>query len=208
MEYLQTTVQELEAANEELQSSNEELQSSNEELQSTNEELETSKEELQSTNEELATVNEELQNRMAQLSTSNDDLQNVLQSITVPFVIVGMDRRIRRYSSDAEKLLNLLPGDVGRPIGYLENALNAPQIERLVAETIDTVRERAQRVRCSDGHWYTAGHSIPNCRARHSRCAHRVLEGARGAEDRRAAGDPRVRRQGAVDAAAHAHAAR
>src|SRR5262249_42639140 len=130
--------------------------SSNEELQSTNEELETSKEELQSTNEELATVNEELQNRMVQLSIANDDLKNVLNSVNAPFVIVGMDLRMRVFSAEAERLLNLIAGDVGRPIGYLGTSLNAPQIENLVAEAINTVRERAQRVRCSDGQWYTA----------------------------------------------------
>jgi two-component system CheB/CheR fusion protein len=154
-EYLQTTVQELEGANEELQSSNEELQSSNEELQSANEELETSKEELQSTNEELATVNEELQNRMTQLALSNDDLQNILCSISCPLLIVGMDLRIRRFSAAAEKLLNLISSDVGRPVGYLGPALNAPQLEAIVSETINSVRERGQRVRCSDGLWYT-----------------------------------------------------
>jgi len=154
-EYLQTTVQELEASNEALQSSNEELQSSNEELQSTNEELETSREELQSTNEELATVNEELQNRMAQLLISNDDLQNVLVNAGETFVIVGMDLRIRRFSAAAERLLTLIPGDVGRPISYLGTALNAPGIESLVSETINTGRERAQRVRCCDGNWYS-----------------------------------------------------
>src|SRR6059036_3210412 len=57
-EFLQSIIQEREAANEELQAANEELQSSNEELQSTNEEVETAKEELQSVNEELTTVNE------------------------------------------------------------------------------------------------------------------------------------------------------
>jgi len=155
-EYLQTTVQELEAANEELQSSNEELQSSNEELQSTNEELETSKEELQSTNEELATVNEELQNRMLQLNITNDDLKNVISGVTVAFVIVGMDLRIRVFSNQAERLLNLIAGDVGRPIAHLGASLNAPQIESLVSDAINTVRERNQRVRCSDGNWYTA----------------------------------------------------
>jgi len=155
-EYLQTTVQELEAANEELQSSNEELQSSNEELQSTNEELETSKEELQSTNEELATVNEELQNRMVQLNIASDDLNNVISSVTTSFVIVGMDLRIRVFSIEAERLLNLIAGDVGRPIAQLGASLNAPQIGSLVSDTINMVRERSLRVRCSDGHWYTA----------------------------------------------------
>src|SRR5207249_2833252 len=73
-EFLQSIIQEREAANEELQAANEELQSSNEELQSTNEELETAKEELQSVNEELTTVNEELQHRNADQSLLNNDL--------------------------------------------------------------------------------------------------------------------------------------
>jgi two-component system CheB/CheR fusion protein len=154
-EYLQTTIQELESANEELQSSNEELQSSNEELQSSNEELETSKEELQSTNEELATVNDELESRMAQLNISNDDLQNVLADSSSPLVIVGMDLRIRRFSAAAEKLLNLIPSDVGRLVGCLAAPLNVSGIEALVAETINNVRDKEQRVRVSEGQWYT-----------------------------------------------------
>src|SRR6185437_2025802 len=53
-DYLQSVIEQQEAANEELQSANEEVQSANEELQSRNEELETSREEIQSANEELA----------------------------------------------------------------------------------------------------------------------------------------------------------
>ena len=155
-EYLQTLVQELETSNEELQSSNEELQSSNEEMQSTNEELETSTEELQSTNEELATVNEELENRMAQLDDANDDLANVLGCVSAPLVIVGLDLRIRVFSAAAERLLGLVAADTGRPIAYLGAALQAPQLEGGVSDTIKTIRERGQRIRGADGHWYTA----------------------------------------------------
>jgi two-component system CheB/CheR fusion protein len=154
-EYLQSTIEELEAANEELQSSNEELQSSNEELHSTNDELETSKEELQSTNEELATVNDELHNRMAQLSVANDDLRNVLANATSAIVIVGPDLRIRRFSAAAEKLLSLIPGDVGRPIAYLRNVMSARDIEQIAASAITSVTSREQRVRCIDGLWYS-----------------------------------------------------
>jgi two-component system CheB/CheR fusion protein len=153
-EYLQSTVEELEAANEELQSSNEELQASNEELQSTNEELETSREELQSTNEELATVNDELHSRVEELSVASDDLQNVLLLSSAAVLIVDPDLRIRRFSSAAEKLLNLIPGDVGRPIGYLRNVMNARDIEHIAAHAVESVTVREQRVRAIDGAWY------------------------------------------------------
>jgi len=154
-EYLQTTVQELEAANEELQSSNEELQSSNEELQSSNEELETSKEELQSTNEELATVNDELQHRITQVATSNDDLQNLLANLSTVVMIVGSDLKIRRFSTTAEKILNMIPGDIGRSVSYLDSVLRPTQVEQAVSETINTMSVKDQRVRVAEGTWYT-----------------------------------------------------
>jgi two-component system CheB/CheR fusion protein len=166
--FLQTTIEELEAANEELKSANEELQSSNEELQSTNEELETSKEELQSTNEELATVNEELQNRMAELGQNNDDLQNVLSVSHNPLVIVGLDLRIRRFSQSAERLLNLIAGDIGRPIAHLTGTLNTPRLELLVADAVNNVVAQEVELSTADKHNYflrilpykTADHAI------------------------------------------------
>jgi two-component system CheB/CheR fusion protein len=115
-EYLQSIIQDLEAANEELQSANEEILSANEELQSTNEELDTAKEELQSTNEELNTVNEELQARNEELSHVNSDLLNLLASVQIAIVMVANDLRIRRFTPMAEKVLNLIPTDLGRPI--------------------------------------------------------------------------------------------
>ncbi len=112
-EYLQTVIEEQEAATEELKSAHEEVQSGNEELQSTNEELLTAKEELQSTNEELTTVNEEMQGRNAELQQINNDLLNLLSSVNIPIVMLGGDLRIRRFTPQAEKILSLLPTDVG-----------------------------------------------------------------------------------------------
>jgi two-component system CheB/CheR fusion protein len=153
-EYLQSVIEELESSSEELKSSNEELQSSNEELQSTNEELETSKEELQSSNEELTTVNDELQNRMAELQQVNDDLHNMLTGIKNPAVIIGMDLRIRRYTHTAEKLLNLVPGDVGRSISLLDAFLLGERVEELVAEVIEGLAPLEKEILCSDQRWY------------------------------------------------------
>jgi two-component system CheB/CheR fusion protein len=138
-EYLQSIIQELEAANEELQSANEEVLSSNEELQSTNEELDTAKEELQSTNEELNTVNDELHARNEELSRVNSDLVNLLGSVQIAIVIVTNDLRIRRFTPMAEKLLNLIPGDVGRPIGNIKPSIDCPDLERLCAEVVDSM---------------------------------------------------------------------
>jgi len=115
-EYQQSITEQYEAANEELQAANEEGQSSNEELQSINEELETTKEELQSTNEELVTVNEEMGSRNLELHRINSDLNNVLDGVQMCIVVLGGDLCIRRFTPLAEKILNLVVTDVGRPI--------------------------------------------------------------------------------------------
>ena len=153
-EYLQSIIQDLEAANEELQSANEEILSSNEELQSTNEELDTAKEELQSTNEELNTVNEELQGRNEELSRANSDLLNLLSSVQIAVVMVTSDLRIRRFTPMAEKVLNLIPTDVGRPIGDIKPNIDLPDLEKLIMEAVDTVSPIEREARDRQGSSY------------------------------------------------------
>jgi two-component system, chemotaxis family, CheB/CheR fusion protein len=154
-EYLQAVIEQQETANEELQSANEEVQSSNEELQSLNEELETSKEEIQSSNEELATVNEELQNRNAELSLLNNDLFNVLSSIQTAIVITGRNLCVRRFTPMAEKILSLLPSDIGRPISDIRLNLSVPDLEPLLAEVLATSSIRECEVQDKNGLWYS-----------------------------------------------------
>ncbi|HXU82805.1 MAG TPA: PAS domain-containing protein, partial [Polyangia bacterium] len=154
-QYLQSIIQDLEAANEELQSANEEILSSNEELQSTNEELDTAKEELQSTNEELSTLNEELQGRSEELSRANSDLVNLLASVQIPIVIVTSDLKIRRFTPAAERMLNLIAADVGRPIGHIKPNIHCPDLEALIQEVIDTVTNREREVQDQEGNLYT-----------------------------------------------------
>jgi two-component system, chemotaxis family, CheB/CheR fusion protein len=153
-EYLQSTIEEIERANEDLQSANEELQSANEELQSSNEELQTSQEELQSTNEELITLNDELQSRMRELSNAHDDLHNLLLGVDRAIVIVGLDLRIRRFTHTAEKLLDLLPTDVGRSAAQLNSFLGGYGIEKLISESIHGLATIEREVQATDGKWY------------------------------------------------------
>ena len=154
-DYLQSVIEQKDTVNEELKSANEEILSSNEELRSTNEELETAKEELQSVNEELVTVNEQLISRNVELTRVSDDMTNLLGSANVPMVAVGVDLRIRKFTPAAGKVLNLLPADVGRPIGELRSVVEVSDLEALIAGVIDTVRTQEREVRDRAGHWYT-----------------------------------------------------
>jgi len=167
-DYLQSVIEEHSVTNEELASTNEELLSSNEELQSTNEELETAKEELQSANEELSTVNNELHSRNAELSQSNSDLFNVMSSIEVPIVLVGPDRRIRRFTPRAADQMNLIASDVGRPIREINLDVGIEELDRSIARVIETMEVEEAEVRDRTGRWFrlqirpymTANHQI------------------------------------------------
>jgi two-component system CheB/CheR fusion protein len=154
-QYLQSIIHDLEAANEELQSANEEILSANEELQSTNEELDTAKEELQSSNEELSTLNEELQGRNEELSRANSDLLNLLASVHIPILIVSVDLKIRRFTPAAERMLNLIPTDIGRPVGHIKPNIHCPDLEVLISEVIDSITVREREVTDHEGNKYT-----------------------------------------------------
>jgi two-component system, chemotaxis family, CheB/CheR fusion protein len=153
-EYLQSIIEAQEATNEELQSANEEIQSGNEELQSTNEELQTSKEELESANEELNTVNEEVQHRNQQLAQLSNDLINLLNSATIPMIMLGDDLHIRRFTPEAERVFGFSSHDVGKALTHLSLNLDLPQLERWMLDVMRDVTMRSEQVKTRDGKDY------------------------------------------------------
>ncbi len=153
-EYLRSIQEQNETSTEELQASHEEVQSTNEELQSMNEELETSKEELESSNEELITINDEMVSRNIELTRLNSDLSNLQVSLQTAILLLGRDLTVRRFTVPAERLFNLRQSDIGRGFGSLRHDLEVPDLERLLAEVVETVGVQERDVQDTAGHWY------------------------------------------------------
>ena len=154
-EYIQFVNEDQQSTNEALKSSNEEMQSMNEELQAANEELETSREELQSVNEELATVNAELQTKLTDLSRSNSDMMNLLAGTGIGTIFVDQQMRIRQFTPAVTNAINLIPTDVGRPVGHIVSNLVA--YDQLVAdlqEVLNTLTPKEVAVQTQAGQWY------------------------------------------------------
>lgn len=150
-----TTHEEMQTSQEELRSANEELQSTNEELQSTNEELTTSKEEMQSLNEELQTVNTELQAKVEDLTRSSNDMKNLLDSTDIATLFLDKELNVRRFTTQATKIIKLIPGDVGRPITDLVSDLNQPTLADDVREVLRTLISTERQVAARGGRWFT-----------------------------------------------------
>jgi two-component system, chemotaxis family, CheB/CheR fusion protein len=151
---LQRTVEEAESASEELTATNEELQSTNEELQSANEELETTREELQSLNEELQTTNSELQGKIDVLAHANDDLTNLLYSAEIAALFLDNQLRIKRFTPQAQRVIHLIPSDVGRPVGDLVSYLEYDRLQADADEVLRTLAFKEGEVSTPDGVWY------------------------------------------------------
>jgi PAS domain-containing protein len=154
-EALQSIREVMQSSQEELKSTNEELQSTNEELQSTNEELTTSREEMQSLNEELQTVNAEQQSKMDELSRLNNDMRNLLNSTEIVTVFLDNNLHVRRFTSGANRLFKLLPGDVGRPLSDISCNLLYPEMSDVALEVLRTLHFSEKQVTASDGRWFS-----------------------------------------------------
>lgn len=126
---LQSTIEELQSSNEEMKTSHEEVVSINEELQSTNEELEASREEMQSLNEELVTVNAQLRSKVEEHQATSSDLATLLTSTDIAVLFLDPDLRIRRYTPAARDLIDLIAGDVGRPLASLARKFDDPHLD-------------------------------------------------------------------------------
>jgi chemotaxis methyl-accepting protein methylase len=153
-EELATCREEMQTSHEEARSANEELQSTNEELQSANEELTTSKEELQSLNEELQTVNTELQTRVDAMSRAENDWANLLNSTDIATLFLTNDLRVRRFTTQATKIIKLIPGDVDRPITDLATDLDYPEMVVDAGKVLKTLVSVEREVTTRDGRWF------------------------------------------------------
>ncbi|HXY87393.1 MAG TPA: chemotaxis protein CheB [Candidatus Acidoferrales bacterium] len=155
-ERLQTTIEEMETAQEEFKSTMEELQSTNEELQSTNEELKTSREELQSLNEELITVNSELKVKNDSLSRANDDMRNLLNSTEIATIFVDNSLKVKRFTPQATRIVNLIPSDVGRSITDLVTNLEDNTLIDDIHDVLEHLTSKEVQVVTKDGDCYLA----------------------------------------------------
>lgn len=103
----------------------------------------------------LSTVNEELHNRNLELATTNNDLVNLRASVELAIVMFGADLRIRRFTPAAEQLLNLIPDDIGRPIGHVKLNVELPDFESLVRRVITSATPEQREGRDAAGHWFS-----------------------------------------------------
>ncbi|HJT86354.1 MAG TPA: PAS domain-containing protein, partial [Bryobacteraceae bacterium] len=108
----------------------EEYLTSSQELQRRNEELEEAQRQLDSSNRQLIRRNQEL-TRLA------GDLSNLLAAVDIPILMLDSDLRIRRFTGNADQVLNLTASDVGRPSAKIAAELEVPDWDRLLLAVME-----------------------------------------------------------------------
>jgi two-component system, chemotaxis family, CheB/CheR fusion protein len=111
--------------------------------------------------EELVSVLAEVQGRFDKLARENHDMINLLSGTGIGSVFVDKKLRILRYSTSAGAILNLEPGDTGRPLDDTGSTLVG--YDSLVADiqsVIDTLKPIDIEVQSAAGKWYSM-HIMP-----------------------------------------------
>ncbi|GAA4365629.1 chemotaxis protein CheB [Hymenobacter saemangeumensis] len=151
---LQNTIEEMESSVEELKSTNEELQSANEELQSTNEEAMTNKEEMQSLNEELMTLNMQYLSKTEELSQAANDMKNLLDATEIATIFLDHDLVIKRFTPSINRIVSLLPSDLGRPITHFAPHLRYERLLKDLQQVLDRLVTVEANIQTTDGAWF------------------------------------------------------
>ena len=117
-------------------------------------------------NEELTTLNSELQGKMDLLLEAETDMKILLDNTRIGIVFLDNDLCIQRFTSEAKKVFNLIPGDTGRPLQDIRSNLSYDDIERDAREVLETLQSAEKEVRSKDEKWYLM-RIIPNRSAEH-----------------------------------------
>jgi len=88
------------------------------------------------------------------LSQSNSDMKNLLNGIEIATIFLDGDLCIKRFTAQASRVVNLVAGDVGRPIGHFTTNLKYDRLVQDAKEVLDTLIPKEVQVQASDARWY------------------------------------------------------
>jgi two-component system CheB/CheR fusion protein len=100
------------------------------------------------------TLNSELQAKIDQLSQTENDMKILLESTNIGIVFLDTRLRIKRFTSEATKVLHLIPTDIGRPIHDIRTDFEYDAIERDAQKVLTTLQVKELELPTEHGKWY------------------------------------------------------
>ncbi len=81
-------------------------------------------------------------------------MRNLLFSIDEAIIFLDTHMKIRRFTPQTEYIMNLLPGDVGRPIQDIAIKLRYEDLLIDAKDVLDTLNTKEKEVQTKEGVWY------------------------------------------------------
>jgi two-component system CheB/CheR fusion protein len=70
-------------------------------------------------------------------------------------VFLDNDLHVRRFTTGADQLFKLLPGDVGRPLSDISSDLLYPELTEAAREVLRTLAFSERQIAATDGRWFS-----------------------------------------------------
>jgi two-component system CheB/CheR fusion protein len=81
-------------------------------------------------------------------------MKNLLDSTDIATLFLDGELRVRRFTSQATKVIKLIPGDIGRPITDQSSSLLYPELAEDVREVLRTLAFAEREIATRDGRWF------------------------------------------------------
>jgi two-component system CheB/CheR fusion protein len=82
-------------------------------------------------------------------------MNNLLAGTNIATIFLDYQQNILRFTPTANKIINLIPGDIGRPVAHIvSNLIGYNQLSIDVKAVLDTLIPKELQVKSIDGMWY------------------------------------------------------
>lgn len=112
------------------------------------------REALERASAEPASVERRLRDRIEELEGAASEMTNLLASSEIITLLLGNERRIKRFTPAAAQLFNLTGSDIGRPIEDITAGFADARLGADIEHTLKTLVPTQQEVVTAGGHWF------------------------------------------------------